>query len=555
MTEQIELSKIRTDGGTQSRVGINLEKVHEYAEAMEEGAEFDDIVLFYDGTNYWLTDGFHRHAAAKKIKRETINAEVHQGTQRDAVLESAGANSKHGLPRTNSDKRRAVMTLLNDAEWSQWSDREIAKRTGTSNRFVSNLRHEISGVNGSHLRTGSDGKTYTVKHWAEQGQNGKAFWEKCAMYNLHNLSPEQILESIQPKPRAKVLTDLNLTNQEAHLALRRLAIAVHREEFPKGSYVKHTTGRIGRVHDALPEALDVLDSRLNMITAWMVSDCTLITEDEWKAATSQTEQKELKTVYLPGEPVITGYCAIADVDKNGVFGRSGRTMKEGEIAHFVSAFEQGEHKWAEVNWKGNPTILPLGGITKMPKTQFAVGDTVTVDWDTSNPGTINEIKEGRASVTRKNPNADVNMTHWISLDRLQKYEQPKAVITIGDTVKTDTGHTGIVRDKVGDAFKVETKNGIVSRKAENLTKIEAAPDEIPSAEDLSDTDREVEKQLLKAMLVQVAELRQQLEQALNISKNRAYYQGARGEVARLEIGLENVQSRMEEDERVQAMVS
>ncbi len=72
-----------------------------------------------------------------------IAVEVRQGTQRDAVLYSCGANATHGLRRTNADKRRAVLRLLEDSEWSQWSDREIARQCGVSNRFVSNLRKSI----------------------------------------------------------------------------------------------------------------------------------------------------------------------------------------------------------------------------------------------------------------------------------------------------------------------------------------------------------------------------------------------------------------------------
>ena len=33
----------------------------------------------------------------------------------------------HGLRRSNADKRRAVLTLLNNEEWAKWSAREIAK--------------------------------------------------------------------------------------------------------------------------------------------------------------------------------------------------------------------------------------------------------------------------------------------------------------------------------------------------------------------------------------------------------------------------------------------
>ena len=39
------------------------------------------------------------------------------------------------------DKRRAVMTLLNDPEWSAWSDREIARQCRVSDKTVGHLRN------------------------------------------------------------------------------------------------------------------------------------------------------------------------------------------------------------------------------------------------------------------------------------------------------------------------------------------------------------------------------------------------------------------------------
>jgi hypothetical protein len=63
---------------------------------------------------------------------------------REAVLSSCGANAAHGVPRTNEDKRRAVMKLLNDTEWSGWVDLEIARRAHVSNHFVRKLREELA---------------------------------------------------------------------------------------------------------------------------------------------------------------------------------------------------------------------------------------------------------------------------------------------------------------------------------------------------------------------------------------------------------------------------
>ncbi|NDJ20926.1 hypothetical protein GS682_04560 [Nostoc sp. B(2019)] len=142
---KIQIAVIKLDGGTQSRAGINQQTIDEYAIAWREGAKFPLVILFYDGENYWLGDGYHRCISAKLAGLTEIEADIRQGTRRDAVLYSVGANSSHGLRRTNDDKRRAIATLLNDEEWCQWSDREIARRTGTHHDTVGRIRAELSG--------------------------------------------------------------------------------------------------------------------------------------------------------------------------------------------------------------------------------------------------------------------------------------------------------------------------------------------------------------------------------------------------------------------------
>ncbi len=133
---KLSLSQIRCDGGTQSRAAIHQTTVDEYAEDYKNGANFPPITVFYDGEFYWLADGFHRLEAARSAEFTNIKAIIKQGTRRDAILYSVGANAKHGLRRTNADKRRAVMTLLEDSEWSHWSDRKIARQCGVSHDFV-----------------------------------------------------------------------------------------------------------------------------------------------------------------------------------------------------------------------------------------------------------------------------------------------------------------------------------------------------------------------------------------------------------------------------------
>lgn len=84
-----------------------------------------------------------RQLAGSAAGSENIEAEVKQGTRRDAMLFSFGANAGHGLRRTNGDKRRAVSTMLGDAEWSGWSDREIARRCAVDHVMVGRLRASL----------------------------------------------------------------------------------------------------------------------------------------------------------------------------------------------------------------------------------------------------------------------------------------------------------------------------------------------------------------------------------------------------------------------------
>lgn len=141
----LKLDLIRIDGGTQPRASINESVVAEYAEALTEGAKLPAVVVFHDGADYWLADGFHRYHATRRIGALDIDVEIKQGTKRDAVLYSVGANHAHGLRRTNEDKRNAVLTLLRDDEWMAWSDNKIAKACAVDHKTVASVRASILG--------------------------------------------------------------------------------------------------------------------------------------------------------------------------------------------------------------------------------------------------------------------------------------------------------------------------------------------------------------------------------------------------------------------------
>jgi len=154
---KINLSEIRIDGGTQSRVELNQDVVAEYADAYSTGKRMPDVSLFFDGSVYWLADGFHRYFGAKKAGKVSIDAESRDGTQRDAWLYSLGANADHGLQRTNADKKKAVLAAFTDAELGLWTARQIAEACAVSHTFVNKLRDEAEAA-----RSGNVSKKHNI---------------------------------------------------------------------------------------------------------------------------------------------------------------------------------------------------------------------------------------------------------------------------------------------------------------------------------------------------------------------------------------------------------
>ncbi len=159
--QNLRLDQIRIDGGTQPRVSIDEDVVAEYAEKYSDGTDLKPVIVFFDGATYWLADGFHRYWANRKVENDYIFAFVHQGSQRDAILYSVGANADHGLRRTNADKRKAVQIMLEDEQWGQWSNREIARRCQVSEYLVRQFRDSLTAI---QSQSEPHPRIYTTRH-------------------------------------------------------------------------------------------------------------------------------------------------------------------------------------------------------------------------------------------------------------------------------------------------------------------------------------------------------------------------------------------------------
>jgi len=139
----VKLADIRIDGGTQCRVVIDQPTVYIYVENMKDGDVFPALETVFDGSSYWLTDGFHRYHAYKLLGIKEVQTEYKPGTLQDAQLIALQANSTHGKPLTNEDKRNKVRMALEIEGFDQKTDYEIAKLCKVSNPFVAAIRDPI----------------------------------------------------------------------------------------------------------------------------------------------------------------------------------------------------------------------------------------------------------------------------------------------------------------------------------------------------------------------------------------------------------------------------
>lgn len=159
----IPVADIRTDGGTQQREEVNWTTVAEYADDMAREDVFPPVVVFFDGSAYWLSDGFHRYYAAQRLEHASIEADVRPGTLQDAIdyACSKEANGKHGLRETKQGRHNRVATMLRAHRL--FSNYDIAKFCGVSVFLVRQIRGTIyDNILDEPRIVTRNGSTYTM---------------------------------------------------------------------------------------------------------------------------------------------------------------------------------------------------------------------------------------------------------------------------------------------------------------------------------------------------------------------------------------------------------
>ncbi len=183
---KLPLKKIRLDGGTQTRAHIDDDIIEEYAQDMKAGAAFPPLIVFHDGKDYWLGDGFHRWGAAASLNLESIECEIRQGTLTDAQWFSFSANRANGMRRTNDDKVRAVKASLRHCKGVR-SDAEIARHVGVDHHTVGKYREELltaGEISGNAIDAGASWEIPKMDTDSSPGQPARIVTRKGKTYQM-----------------------------------------------------------------------------------------------------------------------------------------------------------------------------------------------------------------------------------------------------------------------------------------------------------------------------------------------------------------------------------
>lgn len=251
----IPISEITVDSSLQPRNGLNKDKLTEYSKILLDISDFDPVDLFYDGSIYWLADGFHRVEVYRKASKSHIPAAVHEGTRRDAILFGIERNTKHGLGLCLKERKNAARRLLLDSEWSLWSNNQIGKICSIDHKTVQRLKTEV-----------------TVQHHED------ADFTNVSDLDLNSENPELLQSVSWENPKIQ-----NFTNtSDNHISLRKVVRGGHEytidtAKIGRTSSRKHThnpkdqtvdiTTTTQTVYDFLPPASDTSPNDFRILLA------------------------------------------------------------------------------------------------------------------------------------------------------------------------------------------------------------------------------------------------------------------------------------------------
>lgn len=155
---ELPLHELVLDPNLNLRDRLDTDTVERY---MDSWGRMPPVTVFEVEGRWLLADGFHRHAAAIQLEKQSIRAEVRQGRFEDALDYVAEANLHHGLPLTRAERRRCIEVKLRLHH--ERSDRHLSEELSVGRELIAKVRRQL--IEGGQIpagttRLGADGKVY-----------------------------------------------------------------------------------------------------------------------------------------------------------------------------------------------------------------------------------------------------------------------------------------------------------------------------------------------------------------------------------------------------------
>ncbi len=248
MSKSLPVKDVCLDGKTQQRP-VDDNVVKRYAAMMKDGSKFPPVEIITNDNNNFMWDGFHRYFAHLKLNNKYIEANIVNGTQRQAVWLSFSANKKNAFPRQPGTEKEIVGKILKDKEWSKISEVEIAKWVGVTHQYVNKIKKEIEAHPATRCRidSGSEPKNKVLRsETVEVKRSGKKYEmkkpEKKVLDSKGKKVPEHLVKYFERaneyRQMIKQLNDMLKTVKDGKAA---------NDLFYKYIKIENLTAQIGNV--------------------------------------------------------------------------------------------------------------------------------------------------------------------------------------------------------------------------------------------------------------------------------------------------------------------
>ena len=143
-TETIETLRLRGLSEEGEIATLSDSVLESYLSVMAKTRTCKPLSACFDGTDYWVFDGYHRLAALQQLGINSCQVKLYKGSRRDALRRYIAdkLRSKEPKPQTRVF-RHCLQILRADAQWSVLPSKQLALLFGRKPVFFDTLRFWI----------------------------------------------------------------------------------------------------------------------------------------------------------------------------------------------------------------------------------------------------------------------------------------------------------------------------------------------------------------------------------------------------------------------------